>query len=376
MFLCCPAKKENVRNNTFSPVTPFPTTGIAASIALRTAEITAVNTAANSNCTKNGELPASYNNNQSLFEIKHSSTSKKRIKKVARFAEQKSKSIDVPSFSPISENKSSSSNNNGNEISSKAIVEPMPSDMIERCNIIKENDVKNRRKCSTASVGTMTPSQAINMPGKSSSSCKKKSKSHKILNSFDSSVSSKNCSTDESNKKQISVINSSKAAEKESKKMIVDDLQLKKGQMINGMLPSTHEQSAHTKNISNGPNMVKTIPPLNTSHPRKNKKSKKGHRTIQQNSFKHSVERNILFEFTNSSPVGNLEIKDEKTRNCSPARLKSKCNEMLSQPRDQNVNIECKDKQNQNATEEVNRKNISYRQGLFVIYVDETYVDL
>ena len=148
MFLCCPAKKENVRNNTFSPVTPFPTTGIAASIALRTAEITAVNTAANSNCTKNGELPASYNNNQSLFEIKHSSTSKKRIKKVARFAEQKSKSIDVPSFSPISENKSSSSNNNGNEISSKAIVEPMPSDMIERCNIIKENDVKNRRKCS------------------------------------------------------------------------------------------------------------------------------------------------------------------------------------------------------------------------------------
>ena len=49
---------------------------------------------------------------------------------------------------------------------------------------------------------------------------------------------------------------------------------------------------------------------------------------------------------------------------------------MLSQPRDQKANIECNDEGNKKATEEVDGKNSSYRQGLFVIYVDETYVDL
>ena len=376
MFLCCPAKKENVRNNTFSPMTPFPTTGIAASIALRTAEITAVNTAANSNCTKNGELPARFYNNRGSFEIKHNSTAKKRIKKVARFAEQKSNSIDVPSFSPISENKPSSSNHNGNKISSKAIVEPMPSDMIERCDSIKENILKNRRKCSTASVGTMTPTQALKITGKNSSSCKKKNKSHKTSNNLESSLSSKNCPRDESTEKRISVINASKNEEKEAKKKVIDDLHLYKGQTLNGLSTSTHDASTSTRNCSNGPNIVKTITSPSSSYPAKNKKRKKGQHSLQQNSFQHSVESNILFEFTNSSSLGNFEVQNENARNCSPARLKSKCNEMLSQPRDQRANIECNDKENKKATEEVDGKNSSYRQGLFVIYVDETYVDL
>jgi len=97
---------------------------------------------------------------------------------------------------------------------------------------------------------------------------------------------------------------------------------------------------------------------------------------LQQNSFQHSVESNILFEFANSSSFGNFEIKNENATNCSPGRLKSKCNEMLSQPRDQKATIECNDEENKKATEEDDGKNSSYRQGLFVIYVDETYVDL
>ena len=49
---------------------------------------------------------------------------------------------------------------------------------------------------------------------------------------------------------------------------------------------------------------------------------------------------------------------------------------MLSQPKDQKSNIDCRDEEKRLEIEELDRKNMSYRQGLFVIYVDETYVDL
>ena len=49
---------------------------------------------------------------------------------------------------------------------------------------------------------------------------------------------------------------------------------------------------------------------------------------------------------------------------------------MLSQPKDQKANIEYRNEEKRLELEEIDRKNMSYRQGLFVIYVDETYVDL
>ena len=77
MFLCCPAKKENVKNNQYSPITPFPTTGLAASIALRTAEIAAVN----SNGTCNGQVPGGALKKKSSLKIDQTSTEIRRKKK-------------------------------------------------------------------------------------------------------------------------------------------------------------------------------------------------------------------------------------------------------------------------------------------------------
>ena len=130
-------------------------------------------------------------------------------------------------------------------------------------------------------------------------------------------------------------------------------------------------------NYSNGLNSVKPEPSITSSNREKSKIGKKNHHTSQPNSFKHSVKgNNIKFEFANSSSLRNIDITNENTTNCSSPLLKSKCNEMLSQPKDQKANIEYRNEEKRLEMEEIDRKNMSYRQGLFVIYVDETYVDL
>ena len=377
MFLCCPAKKENVKNNQYPPMTPFPTAGLAASMALRTAEIAAVNTSANLHCTSNGELPGGAHKNKTSIKIEHNSTKTKRNGKVTRFATHKSKSIDVPSISSIGENKPMSSNHNGNKISSKAIVEPMPSNLIERCGSIKENNLKNHQKGSTASVGTMTPTRTLKFNEKKSKSCKKKANSQKRPNISEDSTSSNNCSRDVSNENTIAVINISKSADTHFINSTEDDKLFFNEQTLNEFSKSSNGTTDTVKNCSNGPTIVKNNPSITTSNNSKSKKRKKSQRTLQSNSFKHSVkDNNILFEFTNSSPLRNCEVKNENPKNGSPSLLKSKCNEMISQPKDQKDNIESNKEEKRQDTKEVDRKNMSYKQGLFVIYVDETYVDL
>ena len=376
MFLCCPAKKENVKNNTYSPMTPFPTAGLGLGVALRTAEIAAVNRSANSHCASNGELPGEVHRNETSIKIENSSSKKKRNRKIARFAEQKSNSIDVPSFPSIGENKPLSSNHNGNKISSKAIVEPMPSDMIERCGSKKEHNLKNHQKGSegTASVGTMTPTQLSIFNEKKSKSCNKKTNCKKTKNISEESTSSKNCSGDVSNENTITGTNKSKSAEKDVINSTANDLHLFNKQSLGEFSKSPNGTSKEVKNCANGPTIQKNTPSITGS---KSKRRKKSQRTLQPNSFKHSVKgNNILFEFTDSTPLGNFELKNENPRNGSTTLLKSKCNELLSQPKDQKGNIESTNEENKLGAKEMDTKNMSYRQGLFVIYVDETYVDL
>ena len=374
MFLCCPAKKENVKNNQYSPITPFPTTGLAASIALRTAEIAAVN----SNGTCNGQVPGGVHKKKSSLKIEQNSIKIRRNKKVARFAEQKSNSIDVPSFSTINENKPSSSDDNGNKISSKAIVEPIPSDMIERCGSIKENNLKHHQKgITTADVGTMTPTKSLKFNGNSSNTSKRTLKSNKAHNNSDESTSFHNPPRDVSNENNIAMINIPKGQNEESKNTMANDLELLKSHTLKDVSMQVNGISPQKMNYSNGLNSIKTETSITSSNREKIKRGKKNHHTLQTNSFKHSVKgNNIKFEFANSSPLRNIDITNENTSNCSSPLLKSKCNEMLSQPKDQKANIEYRNEKKRLEMEEIDRKNMSYRQGLFVIYVDETYVDL
>ena len=82
----------------------------------------------------------------------------------------------------------------------------------------------------------------------------------------------------------------------------------------------------------------------------------------------------ILVEVTRSSPIKNYAIENTVT-NSSHIQPKPKCKEMLSHPNDQKTD-EFNMEQERMVDKEKDISVSEYKQGLFVIYVDETYVDL
>jgi hypothetical protein len=377
MFLCCPAKKEN-SHRPFSPVTPFATTGLAATMAFRTAGITTVkqeNNVGDTNCVNKRVTSLASNGANSLSNVNHNDSIKKR-KKITRFAEQKkSKSIDVPNFIPSIENEIQKSNG-GNRISSMAIVEPMPSNKLERCSTKRKNlnhHKSNCRRNSTVNVATMTPPQSLKSKRKNS----KLHSSPKLM---------------KSPKKKLEKTNSSNMCsgrESEVNIIIVDERYDTSSANINvaaNISQDIHSSSIHSLDNTMKPNMeslsqtmkrhvnastsaTKTLTNLDTV----NKKEKeKNSFALKPNSVPHSFEGDIMFDIAKTTPVNNGTI--ENTIIHSSAQPKLKCNEMIGDPNHQKSH-ECN---NQEMVVDVDKhvNMYEYKRGLFVIYMDETYVDL
>ena len=377
MFLCCPAKKEN-SHRPFSPTTPFPTTGLAATMALRTAGLTTVRPEINGgdkNCVNKRMISVASNGENSLLEVNHNDSTKKR-KKFTRFAEQKkSNSIDVPNFLLSTENELPKSNS-GNRISSMAIVEPMPSNKFERCSTKRKNmnhHKSNCRRTSTVSVATMTPTQSL----------KSKRKNFKVCNSPKLKKSPKKNLEKTNSSNMCSVMDS------EVNNIMIDERYETSSANINlaeNSAQHIHSSSIHSLDNTMKPNMespsqtVKRHVNASTSATKaltnldianKGEKEKNGF-TLKPNSIPHSFDNEIMFDIAKSTPVNNGTIDNTIIKTSTQQKLI--CNELLGEPNDQKSR-KCN---NQEMVVDVdgNVNMYEYKRGLFVIYMDETYVDL
>ena len=372
MFLCCPAKNQSGLGPV-SPITPFPTTGLAANIALRTAGITAVGPThlRPQNSTNRKIFSASGNQKENSIVINHTPIVK-RNEKIARFAEKrksKSRSIDVVSFPPCLNDKQEEINRK-NIVSSLAIVEPIPSEKNKRrkgkgSNIKNKSDVCHNK----ASLGTMTPPSSLQARGTDPNihnSFKSNRSLRKLKKTSSSNIHPKTlpvrCMISKGTSEVCEYIGSSTKTGKDRKPSITSS--------SNGILISNIENSKTEIGSSNTAiteTESSTVAHLNNTKDCENENCDE---IFQLSSSPIASENDTLNDATITNPNKKNHIEGI-TRN-SPPQQKPESNKILN-PSQTKQNDEYK----HNMLPDMDgNSDTSLRQGLFVIYLDDTYVDV
>ena len=373
MFLCCPARNQN-GSRVVTPMTPFATTGLAANMALRAAGITAVvpTPLENHNSTNSEMFSRSRNQSQKSI-VKFDTPIVKRNEKITRFAEHRksrSRSIDMASLSP-SIDVTQQGISQRNQVSSRAIVEPLPSDKVEK-HLGKGTEISYKPNVchNTKSLGTMTPSSSSQVKGKHSNRhhSLKSSRSLRKLKRTSSSnmhplIEPVECTSSRG---------TTKVSEPRRKSRRTVNVWKPSGVSLSDIVLISNDEIDKTE-IGSGNDIItetesSTVPHLNTTADCENENSSQ---IVQRCSSPIEIESDIVNDATRTETKKNNVIEGI-IRNF-PAEQNTKSNKVLNESGTKPIE---EHKQNTVLPDMDGNSDISLREGLFVIYVDDTYVDV